>query len=145
MAAAALTSRAAALQARPALAPRRAARRAAVAPRAAREPERPSGGISQQLDSVLQRYDFASAGLGALAVTGFCVTRGQDPATALWITAASTIVALVRESSGPWGGSLPAPASSWFSILLTNPPFAAPPCLCPSLQLVNDACSGNDA
>ena len=109
MAAAALNSRApAALQARPALAPRRAARRAAVAPRAVQEPERRSGmggavqqqaaGVRQQLDAVLQRYDFVSAGLGALAVTGFCVARGQDPATALWITAASTVVALVRRA-----------------------------------------------
>ena len=41
------------------------------------------------------RYDFVSAGLGALAVTTFCVSRGQDPGTALWITAASTVVALL--------------------------------------------------
>lgn len=41
------------------------------------------------------RYDFLSAGLGALAVTTFCVAKGQDPATAMWITGASTVVALL--------------------------------------------------
>ena len=40
-------------------------------------------------------YDFLSAGMGALAVTSYCVWRGQDPLTALSITAASTITALV--------------------------------------------------
>lgn len=44
---------------------------------------------------LFHRYDFLSAGLGALAVTSFCVARGQDPTTALWITAASTVVALL--------------------------------------------------
>ena len=34
-------------------------------------------------------YDFLSAGMGALAVTSYCVfLRGQDPWTALSITAA---------------------------------------------------------
>ncbi|KAK9824646.1 hypothetical protein WJX72_012032 [[Myrmecia] bisecta] len=43
-----------------------------------------------------QKYDVVSSGLGALAVTSFCVYRcGQDPATALSITAASTVTALV--------------------------------------------------
>lgn len=46
-------------------------------------------------ERVLARYDFVSAGMGALLVTGFCVSRGQDVGTALWITAAATIVALV--------------------------------------------------
>lgn len=45
--------------------------------------------------AVARRYDFLSAGIGALAVTTFCVVRGQDPGTALWITAASTVVALL--------------------------------------------------
>jgi len=40
-------------------------------------------------------YDFLSAGMGALAVTSYCVWRGQDPLTALSITAASTVTALV--------------------------------------------------
>ena len=29
---------------------------------------------------LLQRYDFLSSGLGALACTGYCVHRGQVPA-----------------------------------------------------------------
>ncbi len=40
---------------------------------------------------MLARYDFLSAGMGALVVTGFCVGRGQDVGTALWITAAATV------------------------------------------------------
>jgi hypothetical protein len=51
--------------------------------------------ISKQFASVFSRYDFVSAGIGALAVTGICVSHGQDPGTALSITAASTVVALV--------------------------------------------------
>ena len=43
----------------------------------------------------LSRYDWLSAGLGALAVTTVCVSHGQDPATAAWITASSTVVALL--------------------------------------------------
>jgi hypothetical protein len=30
-----------------------------------------------------------------MAVTGFCVMRGQDVGTALWITAASAVVAIL--------------------------------------------------
>jgi len=51
--------------------------------------------ISKRCSSVFERYDFVSAVLGALAVTGVCVSHGQDPGTALSITAASTVVALV--------------------------------------------------
>jgi hypothetical protein len=51
--------------------------------------------VQQDVESLLKRYDFLSAGVGALAVTSFCVARGQDPATALGITAASTVVALL--------------------------------------------------
>lgn len=51
--------------------------------------------ISKRCSSVFERYDFVSAGIGALAVTGVCVSHGQDPGTALSITAASTVVALV--------------------------------------------------
>lgn len=51
--------------------------------------------ISKRCSSVFERYDFLSAGIGALAVTGVCVSHGQDPGTALSITAASTVVALV--------------------------------------------------
>jgi hypothetical protein len=42
-----------------------------------------------------QRYDFLSTGCGALAVTAYCVARGQDPATAAGITVTATVVALV--------------------------------------------------
>lgn len=42
-----------------------------------------------------QRYDFLSTGMGALVVTGYCWSKGQDPFTALSITVSSTIVALV--------------------------------------------------
>lgn len=51
--------------------------------------------LQDQMRLMLQKYDFLSAGLGALAVTTFCVARGQDPVTALWITGASTVVALL--------------------------------------------------
>lgn len=44
----------------------------------------------------VQKYDVASAGMGALTVTGYCVWRGQDPWTALTITLAATVAALVR-------------------------------------------------
>lgn len=79
--------------------PRRPARlavRAAAQP----DPERPAAGGSSMLadltsraERVLGRYDFVSAGMGALLVTGFCVARGQDAGTALWITAAATVFA----------------------------------------------------
>lgn len=42
-----------------------------------------------------ERYDFLSSGLGALACTGYCVHRGQDPIQALAITLAATISAVV--------------------------------------------------
>lgn len=42
-----------------------------------------------------QRYDFLSAGMGAMVVTSFCFARGQDVSTALWISAAATIGAVV--------------------------------------------------
>lgn len=48
-----------------------------------------------QMLKKLQKYDFVSAGVGALIVTSLCVMRGQDPGTALWITAASTVVAVL--------------------------------------------------
>ena len=41
-------------------------------------------------------YDLVSAGAGALACTSFFVAQGQDPWTALSITAAATVTALVR-------------------------------------------------
>ena len=59
------------------------------------EPEQRRASTLQTLNQMFRRYDFVSAGLGALAVTTFCVSRGQDPQVALWITAASTVVALL--------------------------------------------------
>lgn len=47
--------------------------------------------FARSAERVLARYDFLSAGMGALVVTGFCVSRGQDVGTALWITAAATV------------------------------------------------------
>ncbi len=51
--------------------------------RAAATPE-PEGGaagplqaFARRAEQVLERYDFVSAGLGAMTVTGFCVMRGQ--------------------------------------------------------------------
>lgn len=43
--------------------------------------------------------DVISSGLGAMVCTSFFVSRGQDPWTALTITVASAVVALVRYSS----------------------------------------------
>lgn len=43
----------------------------------------------------MQRYDFLSAGMGALCVTGWFVVRGQDPFVALELTAFATVTALV--------------------------------------------------
>lgn len=51
--------------------------------------------LQKSADTVFQRYDFVSAGMGALAVTSFCVARGQDPFLAISVTAASTVVALL--------------------------------------------------
>lgn len=45
--------------------------------------------------TILEKHDFLSAGMGALMVTGFCVSKGQDLGTALWITIASTVTAAV--------------------------------------------------
>eukprot|EP00887_Chlorella_sp_A99_P008021 scaffold12.g8021.t1 len=71
--------------------------RAPLEVRAVQEPETRQDVSSalRTLQLMMQKYDFVSAGLGALAVTTFCVARGQDPQTALWITAASTVVALL--------------------------------------------------
>ena len=52
--------------------------------------------IRSGIDSMLSKYDFLSTGMGALAVTTYCVVyRHQDPLTALQITASSVIAALV--------------------------------------------------
>jgi hypothetical protein len=52
--------------------------------------------FQRSADAMLRRYDFVSAGMGALLVTTVFVLRGgQDPGTALWITASATFIALV--------------------------------------------------
>lgn len=51
--------------------------------------------VMRTAERMSARYDFLSAGMGAILVTGFCVARGQDVGTALWITAAATIVAIL--------------------------------------------------
>lgn len=69
-------------------------RRAAVSVRA--ELNDPLRNVSSAVDSFLRRYDVLSTGVGALVVTSWCVyAHGQDPWTALSITATSTVVALV--------------------------------------------------
>ncbi len=57
-----------------------------------------------------QRYDVLSAGTGALACTMVFVANGQDPWTALSITAAATVTALVRPPRS-WPGFLVEQAS----------------------------------
>ena len=61
-----------------------------------------NGGETQVHDadmvcSLSQKYDFLSAGVGAVVVTSFCVARGQSVTEALWITLASMVVALVAQ------------------------------------------------
>ncbi|GBF94041.1 hypothetical protein Rsub_07309 [Raphidocelis subcapitata] len=64
--------------------------RSTAAPGAAAKPA-----LLSTFDRMLSRYDFLSTGCGALAVTGYCVARGQDPGTAAAITVTATVVALV--------------------------------------------------
>jgi hypothetical protein len=76
---------------------RRSAVRASASPenKSQEQPASVFADLERNASLVLQRYDFLSAGLGALAVTTVCVARGQDAVTALWITGASTVVALL--------------------------------------------------
>lgn len=62
------------------------------------------------MDAIAQRYDWLSAGLGALAGTSYGVYRGQPVAQALGITLCATVVALVldemiKENEQKNGGS----------------------------------------
>eukprot|EP00963_Diacronema_lutheri_P005146 scaffold383_cov351-Pavlova_lutheri.AAC.4 len=41
------------------------------------------------------RYDVLSPGLGVMCVTSYCVAKGQDPWTAIGISFAATVLALV--------------------------------------------------
>ena len=50
--------------------------------------------VLDAVDKVAQRYDWLSAGLGALAGTSYSVYRGQPVGQALGITLCATVVAL---------------------------------------------------
>ena len=52
-------------------------------------------GLGEDLEALAGRYDWLSAGIGALAVTTFCVARGQDPGEALRVTVCATVLAVV--------------------------------------------------
>ncbi|KAF8072954.1 hypothetical protein HT031_000614 [Scenedesmus sp. PABB004] len=53
--------------------------------------------LRQSCDRLVQRYEHSllSSGVGALAVTSWCVAHGQEPSTAAGVTVAATITALV--------------------------------------------------
>jgi hypothetical protein len=75
---------------------------------AAAQPEEPTSSTSAppslqaQLQTFVNKYESnaLSSGVGALAVTGWCVAHGQDPATAAGISVMSVVVALVSLSCG---------------------------------------------
>ncbi|QDZ22464.1 hypothetical protein HOP50_07g50050 [Chloropicon primus] len=51
--------------------------------------------VGEGVEEFSKRYDFLSAFSGGMCVTGYCVMRGQDPWSALIITATATVTALV--------------------------------------------------
>lgn len=51
--------------------------------------------VAAAIDLFLKRYDVVSTGVGALAVTAYCVARGQDPFSALSLAFGATILGLV--------------------------------------------------
>jgi len=59
------------------------------------EPKRERASIPETMENMLKRFDFLSAGTGALVVTGYCWSRGQDPLHALSLTLTATVVAVV--------------------------------------------------
>jgi hypothetical protein len=73
---------------------------------AAAQPEEPTSSTSPppslqaQLQAFVNKYETnaLSSGVGALAVTGWCVAHGQDPATAAGISVMSVVAALVSAS-----------------------------------------------
>jgi hypothetical protein len=74
---------------------------------AAAQPEEPTSSsaspppaLQAQLQAFVTKYETnaLSSGVGALAVTGWCVAHGQDPATAAGISVMSVVVALVSVS-----------------------------------------------
>ncbi|KAF6266644.1 hypothetical protein COO60DRAFT_7573 [Scenedesmus sp. NREL 46B-D3] len=71
---------------------------------AAAQPEEPTSSstsppppLQAQLQTFVNKYETnaLSSGVGALAVTGWCVAHGQDPATAAGLSVMSVVVALV--------------------------------------------------
>jgi hypothetical protein len=76
---------------------------------AAAQPEEPTSSsasappsLQAQLQTFVNKYETnaLSSGVGALAVTGWCVAHGQDPATAAGISVMAVVVALVSVSCG---------------------------------------------
>ncbi len=55
--------------------------------------------VLDAVDKVAQRYDWLSAGLGALAGTSYGVYRGQPVGQALGITLCATVVALAVDEA----------------------------------------------
>ena len=51
--------------------------------------------VAEGAHAFTERYDLLSAFSGSMCVTGYCVLRGQEPWTALMITATATVTALV--------------------------------------------------
>ena len=51
--------------------------------------------VAEGAHAFTERYDVLSAFSGSMCVTGYCVMRGQEPWTALMITATATVTALV--------------------------------------------------
>ena len=51
--------------------------------------------VAEGAHAFTERYDVLSAFSGSMCVTGYCVLRGQEPRTALMITATATVTALV--------------------------------------------------
>ena len=51
--------------------------------------------VDQGVRQFFSRYDVLSPGLGVMCVTSYCVAKGQDPWTAIGISFAATVLALV--------------------------------------------------
>ena len=63
------------------------------------KPRNALDGALDAVDRVAQRYDWLSAGLGALAGTSYGVYRGQPVGQALGITLCATVVALAVDEA----------------------------------------------
>lgn len=51
--------------------------------------------VDQGVRQFFSRYDVLSPGVGVMCVTSYCVAKGQDPWTAIGISFAATVLALV--------------------------------------------------